>query len=170
MENLSIAVEEWELYNNGGILLCKWFDQETDIEEIYEYVKEAKRLNGLNSDDLELFMADWENDFLGIITENSNIEEVFNTYNNLDLDDDQIESLSYLTDSLNYSVEEAINKVDDLEVYDYDNFKDLAWEFIDQGLFGEIPPHLENYLDVDAMASDLSFDYDLHNGRIYRVA
>ncbi|PPK57008.1 hypothetical protein B0F89_1581 [Malaciobacter marinus] len=40
MERLQIAVEEWELYTNG-ILLCKWFDSDTNIKTINEFVKEA---------------------------------------------------------------------------------------------------------------------------------
>lgn len=79
MERLQIAVEEWELYNIG-ILLCKWFDSETDIEAINEYVREIKISNNLNPDDLELFVADWENDFLSLCSEH-NIEEIFIKYN-----------------------------------------------------------------------------------------
>ena len=42
---MRIAVEEWELYNNG-ILLCKWFDTEIDsIESIEKYVAKVKAKN-----------------------------------------------------------------------------------------------------------------------------
>ena len=42
---MKIAIEEWELYNNG-ILLCKWFDTEIDtIEEIEKYVSKVKSSN-----------------------------------------------------------------------------------------------------------------------------
>ena len=36
---------------------------------------------------------------------------------------------------------------------------ELAEQFFDDGLFGDIPSHLYNYIDVDAIARDLAFDY-----------
>ncbi len=169
MEKLNIAVEEWELYNNG-ILLCTWFDSDTDIETIKEYVKEAKITNGLNGDDLELFMADWENDFLSLCSEHSNIEDVFNKYNDLDIDEDQLEVLEYLTNYLNYDLEDALNKLDDVEVYECNSFTQLAEQFIDDGLFGEIPENIANYIDYESIGRDLSFDYDQYGDKIYRAA
>jgi hypothetical protein len=169
MERLQIAVEEWELYTNG-ILLCKWFDSDTNIKTINEFVKEAKINNGLNPDDLELFAADWENDFLSLCSEHCNIEEVFNKYNELDLEDYQVEILEYLTDYLNYDLDEALSKIDDVEVYECSSFTKLAEQFCDEGLFGEIPAHLETYIDYEAMGRDLSFDYDIYRDKIYRVS
>lgn len=37
--------------------------------------------------------------------------------------------------------------------------RELAERFIDDGLFGEIPEHLVNYIDMDAIAYDLAMDY-----------
>ena len=169
MEKLSLAVEEWELYNNG-ILLCKWFDSETDIEDIYDYVRKVKNLNGLNGNDLELFNADWENDFLKIVNESSNIEEVFNTYNNLDLNEQEIGTLSFLTEYQGYSVKEALNHLEDVEIYEVSNFFKLAEQFVEEGLFGVIPDNIVNYLDYEAIGRDLSYDnYVEYGGKIYRV-
>ena len=61
---------------------------------------------------------------------------------------------------------------EDIDIYYDMSFEDLAWEFIENGLFGEIPKHLENYLDIQLMARDLSFDYNEisvgNNSIIYR--
>ena len=53
------------------------------------------------------------------------------------------------------------NDPDDLEIdlYECDSLRDLAMQFVDDGLFGEIPPAIANYLDYDAIAHDLSADY-----------
>lgn len=169
MNKLQVAVEEWELYNSG-ILLCTWFDSDTDIEEIYDFVKEVKTKHGLNTDDLELFAADWENDFLSLCSENCNIQEVFNTYNELDLEEYQLEVLEYLTDYLNYDLHDALSKVKDVEVYELSSFTELAEQFVDEGLFGEIPSHLVNYIDYESIGRDLSFDYDLYGDKIYRAS
>lgn len=47
----------------------------------------------------------------------------------------------------------------DVDIYRDINMKDLAQSFVDDGLFGDIPASIVNYLDIDAIARDLSCDY-----------
>lgn len=47
----------------------------------------------------------------------------------------------------------------DVDIYECDSLKELAEQFVDEGLFGDIPEHLTNYIDYDAIANDLGFDY-----------
>ena len=47
----------------------------------------------------------------------------------------------------------------EIDIYEGVSMKELAEQFIDEGLFGEVPTHLEPYLDYDAISRDLSFDY-----------
>ena len=47
----------------------------------------------------------------------------------------------------------------DVDIYELDSLRALAEQFVDDGLFGEIPKHLQNYIDYDAMARDLGMDY-----------
>lgn len=47
----------------------------------------------------------------------------------------------------------------DIDLYEIDSLKDLAYEFIDEGLFGDIPENIQCYLDYDAIARDLGVDY-----------
>jgi hypothetical protein len=47
----------------------------------------------------------------------------------------------------------------DLDLYEMDSLKELAEEFIENGLFGAIPDNIRNYLDMDAIARDLGMDY-----------
>jgi hypothetical protein len=47
----------------------------------------------------------------------------------------------------------------DIDIYDLDTMKELAEQFVDEGLFGEMPKHLQHYIDYDAIAYDLSMDY-----------
>ena len=37
--------------------------------------------------------------------------------------------------------------------------KELAEQFVEEGLFGEIPERIQYYLDYDLIARDLSADY-----------
>ena len=54
----------------------------------------------------------------------------------------------------------------DVDIYDYrdnksftDTFELLASDFVDEGLFGEIPKTLEYYIDYEKIARDLRMDY-----------
>jgi hypothetical protein len=47
----------------------------------------------------------------------------------------------------------------DIDIYEIDTLRELAEQFVDEGLFGEIPEHLQHYIDYDAIAYDLSMDY-----------
>lgn len=47
----------------------------------------------------------------------------------------------------------------DVDIYHTDSLKELAEQFVDEGLFGEIPASIQNYLDYDAIARDLGMDY-----------
>lgn len=55
---------------------------------------------------------------------------------------------------------EAVSPDDfDVDIYNVETMKELAEQFVDEGLFGEIPEHLVNYIDMDAIAHDLAVDY-----------
>ncbi len=60
-----------------------------------------------------------------------------------------------------YRFDIRADKPDDLDVdiYEIDSLMELAQEFVDEGLFGDIPESIINYLDYDAIARDLGFDY-----------
>ena len=60
-----------------------------------------------------------------------------------------------------YSFDIDTDEPDDFEVDIYEDMRltDLAYQFVDEGLFGDIPDHLSNYIDYDAIARDLGFDY-----------
>jgi antirestriction protein len=47
----------------------------------------------------------------------------------------------------------------DVDLYEMDNLRELAEHFADEGLLGEIPKHLQYYIDYDAIARDLGMDY-----------
>ncbi|HKJ60821.1 MAG TPA: antirestriction protein ArdA [Hyphomicrobiales bacterium] len=53
---------------------------------------------------------------------------------------------------------------DDFEVEIYEtSMRELAQQFVDDGLFGEIPERLQFYIDYDAIARDLGMDYSETN-------
>ena len=47
----------------------------------------------------------------------------------------------------------------DVSIYHARDLTELAEQFVDDGLFGEIPDHLIHYIDYEAIGRDLRFDY-----------
>jgi len=47
----------------------------------------------------------------------------------------------------------------EIELYELNSMKELAEQFVEEGVFGEIPENIRHYLDMDAIAYDLSMDY-----------
>jgi hypothetical protein len=47
----------------------------------------------------------------------------------------------------------------DVDIYYLDSLKELAEQFVDEGLLGDIPDNIQSYLDYDAIAYDLGMDY-----------
>ncbi len=47
----------------------------------------------------------------------------------------------------------------DIDIYELDSLRDLAEQFIEDGLFGNITENIRYYLDLDAIARDLAMDY-----------
>ena len=47
----------------------------------------------------------------------------------------------------------------DMDVYEAESLRELAEQFIHDGLYGPIPESLEYYIDYDAIARDLAVDY-----------
>lgn len=164
---MKICLNTWALYNNG-IINCEWFDIE-DYQDAIDQITELQEENGLG-DDCEIFVADTDDDVLNIGTESCNLEEVASIYERYEsLYDSEADALKYLIDVQSYNIEEALDAIDDVQVYDYDNFEDLAYEFVEEGLFGKISDTIKGYLDYEVIGRDLSFDYDLYDGKIYRI-
>ncbi len=170
---MRVAVEDWELYNNG-ILACEWFDlEDVEIEEIEKHFKELKKEEGLNSDDLELFVADVEGDETGTIKGDESLHEAYEVYEIISgLNETEIKKINFLINCQGYKLEDAASKLDDCEIYEDTNIDSLAEEFIEEGLFGEALQQVFktnwSYVDIKAISRDLAFDYTEYNGDICR--
>lgn len=47
----------------------------------------------------------------------------------------------------------------DIDLYHVESMRELAEQFVDEGLFGNIPERLQFYIDYDAIARDLAVEY-----------
>jgi len=47
----------------------------------------------------------------------------------------------------------------EIELYELNNMRELAEQFVEEGLFVKVPENIRHDLDMDAIANDLSMDY-----------
>ena len=47
----------------------------------------------------------------------------------------------------------------DIDIYDVDSMRELAEQFVEEGLYCDIPESLQFYIDYEAIARDLSVEY-----------
>lgn len=78
-----------------------------------------------------------------------------------DWEDDQKRRFIIAVGEAGYSFDPASGSPDDFDVdiYEIDSLKELAEQFVDDGLFGDIPERLQFYIDYEAIARDLAVDY-----------
>ena len=75
-------------------------------------------------------------------------------------DDDEKQVLILALGECGYDFTDSTVPCDfDLDIYHVESLRELAQEFLDEGLFGEIPENFRFYLDMDAIARDLGMDY-----------
>ena len=59
-----------------------------------------------------------------------------------------------------YTFDQNSNPDDfEVDIYPVETLRELAEQFVDEGLFGDIPERIQSYLDYDAIARDLGCDY-----------
>lgn len=60
-------------------------------------------------------------------------------------------------------IEKITESYEEVELYEVGSLEELAEQFVDEGLLGEIPENIASYIDYDAIGRDLSFDgyYDV---------
>lgn len=151
MEPIRIFITNLAKYNEG-FLVGKWVSLPLSEDELWAEVK------GILGNDEEHFITDYEAPFK--IEEYDSITDLNTLAAELeDMDDDDVTKAVFLVNEQGYDFKDAIAKVDDVDYYPGLTLKDLAEQFVDEGLFGEIPEKIQCYLDFDAIARDLGFDY-----------
>lgn len=106
-------------------------------------------------------------DSITTIEDMQDLIDTLDSIENLDREDtNKLESIIEYTGigySNGYDVVSYYENIDDYTYYDGYSFKDLADEFCSEGLFGdavkEVYDNDYNYLDMDYIADQLSYDY-----------
>ena len=152
MEQMRVYIANLGKYNEGE-LVGAWFTPPVDLDEVKERI-------GLNDEYEEYTIHDYELPFE--IDEYTPIEEI-NRLCNLaeELEGTPIgEVASEIQHAFFSSFEEMVEHVDDIVYYpDCDDMSDVAYYLIEKtGTLGEIPTHLQNYIDYEAYGRDLEIE------------
>jgi len=143
-------------YNNR-ILHGKWIDCE-DYEQIQDEVNKIMKSSPM--DDAEEYAI---HDFEGFgsiqINEYDNLEYIAELAEALeDLDENETTLFEYILDNYASNISEAKEKIENVFIFEGTR-ADYAQEITEE--CSEIPQHLANYIDYDAMGRDMECNGDL---------
>ena len=178
---MNLYITDLSAYNEGT-LVGKWIqlplEKDKLSEALYETLTRGEIATGTSHHE-EIFITDYEAPIL--IGEHDDIYRL-NELSQLmeEFTDDDFLKLKYLSYE-GYNERDCIdNGLDtyEVDIYDYssdtsftDVYELLAYDMVEEGLFGIIPSNLENYIDYSAIGRDLSMDYtEFEHGILGRIA
>ena len=181
---LKVYLTDLTAYNNG-FLVGQWITLPCDFlhQAISEVLTEGEHICSKNlkffEHHEELFITDYEWESVDL----ENIEPfVVGEYDNIydlndkaallvDLEERDLKIVSHLMRNNGYAFEEAITKKEEVIFYEKMSLEDVAYEFAEEGLFGDISPTLFNYVDFKALGEALLYDgyYEEYEGVFYYV-
>ena len=178
---LKIYITDLQAYNEGT-LVGKWLELPLTSFELSqalsEVLSEGEIATGSENHE-ELFISDFEADIeveeYDDIYRLNELAEVMEEFSNEDL-----LKLKFLLHEGFKERDVIDNGIESYEVdiYDYssdtsftDVYELLAYDFVEEGLFGCVPKSFENYIDYSAIGRDLSYDYtEFEHGILGRIS
>jgi Antirestriction protein (ArdA) len=136
------------------------------FESADEYTTRASKLLNSYGDQVEEFEIQFiDGDgidcqlFEALSVSQCNLEAYFEAAENWN--EDQKIKVIIAVGEVGYKFDLGKDSPDDFDVtlYQLDSMRELAEQFIDEGMFGEIPEAIQSYIDYDAIARDLKMDY-----------
>ena len=137
------------------------------FETMADYTEKSGKLRNdhgqpVEEYELQFIDGEWLDDELceAIGINQANIGDVIEGIDNWS-DDDKRQIILAVGDGYSFDPKTDDPAGFDVTIYELDSMRELAEQFIEEGLFGEIPENLAPYIDCDAIARDLEFDYTL---------
>ena len=154
---ISVFLNTWGNYNENGADGGFWVELPCNLDEVLERLAAS---TGEDVDEMEVFINDFETEINGLeISENTDISDLNDIAEQLEtLDECDLEKLEAILEAEGGSVEDALENMDDYIYYSNMSLEDVVYEMITEGVFGDIPDSIINYIDTSAIARDLSCD------------
>jgi antirestriction protein len=165
----AVYVGTYGKYNSGS-LEGAWLTL-SDYADKAEFIAACTLLH--DDEDAELMFQDYENIPECFIGE-SWISESYWTYLDLtaDMSEDELEALTVFIANGSHNVSEdtegALETFKEAYQGQYDSMLAFAEQSIEDGMLGEIPAHLAQYIDADRYARDLENDFWYSGGHVFR--
>ncbi len=158
---------------NSGYLIGEWIELPLEENELNEKLQNILKKGGeiCNEKHEEYFITDYESDILDI-EEYSNIYDLNNQAQKLsDLNDYELKIVKFLlNEGLSNNVEEAIENIENVILYEDQNLEDLAYELVEE-LYDtkNLPSLISSNIDYKGIARDLEIEgrYYAREGDIY---
>jgi len=153
---LKVFITNLHAYNEGK-LIGKWLDFEAlDKETIEREINKIIEAGGGE----EVFITDYETDLQNLeIDEYEDIDDLVELGEALSsMSQEDKDKLEFLIEHMGYEPTEALEYIDDVTYYEGYSLEDLAREFVDEGLLGEIPEKILPYINYEALGNDLRHD------------
>ena len=130
-----------------------------------DYDAKAKALRNEHGDPVEEFEIQFiDGDYIdcdlakAVGLNQANIVQFFDCVD--DWDEGQKQQVIIAVGDCGYAFDASTAPDDfDVEIYEIDTMRELAEQFVEEGLFGEVPESFQFYIDYDAIARDLTVDY-----------
>jgi len=162
---LKVYLTDLEAYNNGA-LVGKWIELPMSEDELNQELKEVleqgkQTVNGYNHEEYFITDYEWEDisifevgEYSSLIKLNEQIEQL------QELNQEQLKAVEFLLDEqLVKDMAEAIEKVDDVIIYQDQSMCDIAYNLIEECYSTDnIPSIISHHIDYKAIGDDLLLD------------
>lgn len=143
---------------NEGELIGEWVELPASNEELQEVFDRI----GINEEYEEYFITDYECDFYKV-GEYDDLDELNEIAEQIEeLNEEESDIVKSLISELDYTLDEAIEKVNsgDYRIYyDCDDMEDVAYQVVDElGYLDNIPDNVANYFDYESFGRDLEIE------------
>lgn len=143
---------------NEGILQGEWLELPVSQEEL----KEVFERIGINEEYEEYFITDYECDFYEV-GEYENLDTLNEIAERIEeLDEEESKVVKALMSELGYTLDEAIEKVNngDYRIYsECNDMTDIAYEVVEEcGYLNNVPENVARYFDYEAFGRDLGIE------------
>ena len=177
---MKVFITSLTAYNQGH-LVGKWIQLPLSSFELSQSIlgilSDAQEVCGSTGHE-EVFITDYEADIL--INEHddiyalNDIAKVMDNYSEDDLL--KYKFLSYEGYNQSEVLENGIDYYE-VEIHDYSDdysfigvYELLAYDLVQEGLFGDVPDNFKNYIDYSSIGKDLSYDYiEFQHGILGRI-
>lgn len=158
---LNVYITDLSAYNSG-YLVGEWISLPMNESDLYRKVEEILSKGAILCNEVtheEYFITDWEfEDGIKLIDvhEYSNLNELNQKCEELsDLDTSDLKKFSYLIDSVGYDFEDAMQKYDEVYIYEDMTLIEVVGQFIEETIdMSNIPDIIANNIDYDSISRD----------------